>query len=157
MMKTATASSMGTDGTLKIAPEDINAKKHLFESFDNMETEISAGWLVRFAQARGQGWAPFTLAEIEAFYHRKYPRESFEFNRLVDPQEVFDNPAQAFSVMMGATGRTPAEKAIHAMVESSMLPKKKVGGGWIIKAGGKYHFTADFVMRCWNSSSGVKS
>jgi hypothetical protein len=72
------------NGVLTITPEDIKITDHLWDSFGHFETEISADWLVRFAQARGKGWTPFTYADIEAFYSKSGKLRGFGFNRLVD-------------------------------------------------------------------------
>jgi|SRR5208337_4439355 len=73
-----------TDGVLTITPADISIKKHFFDAFGKMETEVSARWLIDFAQVRGKGWEPFTEEEINAFYHQKYPQGTFWFNGLTD-------------------------------------------------------------------------
>jgi hypothetical protein len=67
-----------------IQPKDIDTSRHFWEAFSNNETDISAGWLVRFAQHRNDGWKPFTLADIEAFY-QPHGHRGFTFNRLVCP------------------------------------------------------------------------
>lgn len=65
-----------------IKPEQIDGSKNFMETiWQNMETEISANWLVRFAQQR-DSWMPFTLAELEEFYQKKWPGEKFHFNKL---------------------------------------------------------------------------
>ncbi len=112
-------------------PADINANDHLWNSFDHSETEISAGWLVRFAQARGRGWEPFTPEEIEAYYSRKF-KDGFRFNRLVDPEYIPLSLALAI-----------------ASYPDELVP---AGGGWIVLDGGKYYFTEEFVRRCHTSS-----
>lgn len=67
----------------RIRPDDIKADRHMFDAFGHNETEVSAGWIVRFCQHRGQGWAPIPLSELEAFYHTRLGRvERFHFNRL---------------------------------------------------------------------------
>lgn len=66
-----------------ISPAQINTEQHFWGAFGNMETEISASWIVFFCQERGQGWVPFTQAEIEQFYHLKGRPEDFPFNGLV--------------------------------------------------------------------------
>lgn len=63
-------------------PKDINAKAHFYDAFGHLETEISAGWIVRFCQERGKGWEPFSKAEIEAFYQSKGLHDGFLFNGL---------------------------------------------------------------------------
>jgi len=66
-----------------IEPVDIDASKHLWDAFGNMETEISAGWIVRFCQQQNS-WEPFSVEDLERFYHEKLGKvESFHFNRLV--------------------------------------------------------------------------
>ena len=44
-----------TNGVLTITPEDISLGKHFFDAFGHYESEISASWLVEFAQQRGEG------------------------------------------------------------------------------------------------------
>jgi hypothetical protein len=56
-----------TNGVLTITPEDISLGKHFFDAFGHYESEISASWLVEFAQQRGEGWKPFTHEDIEKF------------------------------------------------------------------------------------------
>ena len=68
--------------TDKIAPGDIDANKHFYDTFGDCETEVSAGWIVRLCQEHGS-WRGFTFEEIQAFYGRKWP-ERFWFNRLID-------------------------------------------------------------------------
>ena len=51
--------------------------------WQNMETEISTYWLVKFAKHRGS-WAPFEMNELLAFYRETFPDErSFHFNKLM--------------------------------------------------------------------------
>ena len=114
-----------------IKPEHIDASQHLFNAFDHSETEVSAGWIIRFLQHRGQGWAPFTDKEINAFYARKY-KHSFGFNRLVNPQMIPPSLIRAFEGY-----------------NDIPIP---AGGGWLIKGDdGKYYITVDFVARCFKS------
>lgn len=112
---------------IKVQPSDIDTSKAFFDSFDHMETEISASWVVRLCQELG-GWHPFTAEQIQEFYTRPGRRpvgESFRFNRLVDPGPTFS----------AATGRS------------------MVGGGWIVVGeDGKYRVTDDFVLRCYRSA-----
>ena len=70
------------DDKCPIRPEHIDGSKNFMGTiWQNMETEISANWLVRFAQGR-KSWRPFTVEELEEFYHRKWPNERFHFNKL---------------------------------------------------------------------------
>ncbi len=105
-------------------PEDIDASAHLWGAFAHCETEVSAGWLVRFAQERGNGWEPFTYADINAFYERGGKLKGFTLNRLAEP-------GTAFYIKRG-----------------NVLE----GGGWITKDGDTYSFTPDFIVRCHKSS-----
>ena len=61
-------------------PRDINAGRHFWNSFDNREREISAGWIVELCQRNGS-WRPFTLDELQAFYSKTH-NENFWFNGL---------------------------------------------------------------------------
>lgn len=67
--------------------------------WQNMETEISANWLVRFAQQR-DSWTPFTIEELEEFYHKKWPNESFLFNKLPLDGHIsdLDDGKKAFTI-----------------------------------------------------------
>ncbi len=122
-------------GQFPISPEDIDVSNHFFDSFEHMETEVSAWWLVRFAQHRGQGWTPFTDTEINMFYRDQgtSKQRNFRFNRLVRPEMVSPNLARAFAGFV-----------------DTKVPK---GGGWIIQSDdGLYHFTPDVIIRCFRSS-----
>jgi hypothetical protein len=111
-----------------LQPADIDASRHLFDAFDHHETEISAGWIVEFMQARGEGWVPFTYEEIDAFYGRKH-KNGFTFNRLVDPEMIPPSLARAFAGYFDE--RIPA------------------GGGWVVLGDDKrFRVTVDFVERC---------
>jgi hypothetical protein len=117
--------------TFPIQPGDIDASKCLGDSFDHMETEISATWLVRFAQARDKSWEPFSYEEISNFYSKRQ-RGNFLFNRLVDPGMLPPSPSRQFVGHL-----------------DQPVP---VGGGWIVKGNDdKYYFTDDFVRRCLES------
>lgn len=124
---------MPADGIYRIMPLDINVDykkgfKHLFNAFDNSETETSAAWLVEMAQKHGS-WRPFSREEIEAVYHEHF-EEDFRFNRLI-------RQGRGFYIMEGY---------------------RDEGGGWIVcdgdesKPGAMFHFTDDFVERCFKSS-----
>ena len=119
------------DSTYPIQPKHIDASKHLFGAFDHTETEVSAGWLVRFAQERDAGWTPFTLTDIGEYYAR-WIKTPFGFNRLVEPELVPPSLLRA--------------------LEGHRDPRVPRGGGWILKSEGKYHFTHEFVSRCHGSS-----
>ncbi len=63
-----------------IKPSDIKTTEHFWDAFGNSETEISARYLVRMAQANGS-WRDFTKSEIDEFSKHK-----FSFNKLTyDP------------------------------------------------------------------------
>lgn len=112
---------VGTDFPIK--PSDINAEEHLWNAFDNNETEVSAGYIVRLCQRKG-GWLPFSDEEIESLY-REAGHSHFSFNRLVEP-------GMAFFILRGSV---------------------PVGGGWIVKGDdGLYRVTDDFILRCFKSS-----
>lgn len=59
-----------------ITPAMIDTTTRFWSTFGNLETEISARYLVQLAQAKGD-WSDFTRAEIDAF-----AKENFHFNRL---------------------------------------------------------------------------
>jgi hypothetical protein len=114
-----------TDGVLTITPDDIKITRHLFDAFDHYETETSAQWLVEFAQARGEGWKPFTYADIDAFYGKKGYAD-FGFNKLID---------KGFIVLMKA-GSIGFEKTAFVGYTKDV-----------------YHFTEDFISRCYRSAT----
>ncbi len=69
-------------------PGHIDVNDHFWDAFDNMETEISARYLVRLAQQEGS-WRPFTREEVEKLYQDE-GHQHFSFNRLIHPQFVRD-------------------------------------------------------------------
>jgi hypothetical protein len=105
-----------------IQPKDIDASDHLWNAFDHMETETSAGYIVRMCQLRG-GWVPFTREEIEEFY-QKAGRTNYSFNRLVDP-----------GIAHGYRGS-----------------ELKGGGWVVCDEAGTYRVTHEFITRCFKSA-----
>lgn len=67
--------------TFSIQPKDIDATKHFYDAFGNMEKETSAHYIVKLCQEKG-GWKPFTAEEIEAFYQKAGLHDGFWFNGL---------------------------------------------------------------------------
>ena len=114
------------NGVLTITPDDIQIKGHMFDAFDHYETEISAQWLVRFAQARGEGWKPFTYDDIEAFYSKGGKLRDFGFNKLVD---------KGWITLMKA-GSIGFEDAAFVGYTKDV-----------------YHFTEEFIARCYRATS----
>lgn len=115
-----------------IQPEDIDGSRHFFGAFGNRETEISAGWIIRFLQERNQSWKPFKYEDINTFYSKQYT-DGFWFNRLVEAEMIPPNLARAFEGYRD----TP-------------IP---AGGGWVIMdTTGQYYLTDDFITRCYKSS-----
>ena len=109
---------------VKITPSDIDASKHLFDAFDNYETEVSARYIVRMCQEQ-ERWFAFTQEEIEEFYTRNSKSVNFSFNRLVDP-------GRAYRIRTGMY---------------------LTGGGWVILGeDGKYRVTEEFIDNCYRSS-----
>ncbi len=106
-----------------IRPADIDTSRHFFGAYGNMETEVSAGWIVRMCQQRGS-WESFTSREIEDFYRAGGQRDGFTFNQLVGPQTGF-------------------------FIAEGYVP---VGGGWIVERDGQYHLTTAFVQAAYRSS-----
>jgi len=106
-----------------IKPNDINASQHLSDAFGNLETETSAGYIIRMCQEKGS-WDPFTKEDIEEFYKRSGHSDGFWFNQLVEP-------GKSFSIVNG---------------------EYLVGGGWVVLKDRKYHLTTTFVEAAFNSS-----
>lgn len=65
-----------------VRPSDINTQVHFWDAFDHSETEISANWVVRFCQDRGDRWEPFTLDEISSWAQENGHKGRFTLNRL---------------------------------------------------------------------------
>lgn len=112
-----------------VQPNQILTTGHLWDAFDHSETEVSALWLVMFCQDRGRSWEPFTAADIQSFYDTKRAArgrhsERFLFNRLVEAGRGF-------------------------FIKEGLVP---VGGGWIVENDKQYHFTPDFITRCFSSA-----
>jgi hypothetical protein len=74
---------INSDGVMTITPYDIKITRHLFDAFGEYNAEVSAQWLVEFAQVRGEGWKPFTYDQLESFYSKNGYRH-FNFNNLVE-------------------------------------------------------------------------
>ena len=111
------------DNGIKIQPRHIARKGPLWNAFDNCETEISAGWLVDMAIARGKGWAPFTFEDIQSRYRLTWPHQNFTFNHLI-------GEFSRWGIMEGTT--------FHRL-------------DVIVKIGDIYHFTNEFINRCYKS------
>ena len=111
-----------------ILPEHIDTSRHLWDSFDHTETEISARYIIRMCQERGS-WEPFTYEEIEEFY-RQFGHKNFSFNALVEPvtERSFGGGSTTF------------------------------GGGFIKKReDGTYEITEIFKERAFKSSPAITS
>ena len=107
-----------------IRPEQIDASKHLYDAFGHTETEVSAGYIIRMLQEKGD-WLPFSQEEIEEFYRRSGHTDGFTFNALINPvtERLFD-------------GRLST-----------------VGGGFVFqRPDGKFEVTREFVERAYISS-----
>lgn len=111
-----------------ITPNHINTKNHFWDSFGHNETEISANWIVRFCQERGEGWQPFSREDIDEFYQRKYPGKRFGFNRL-----------------LGGSYK-------HMTAQSFPYGETRQTDAYILGQDGKYIITFDFVVKCYASS-----
>ena len=73
------------DADCPIKPENIDGKDvycFMGSVWQNMETEVTAYWLVKFAKQRGS-WAPFRMDELLAMYHVKHPDSRFCFNKIM--------------------------------------------------------------------------
>lgn len=84
-------------------PQEINTDRHFWNAFESSEREVSANWLVSFAQEReskdGEEWPPFTREEIEEFYERKSKGKfkHFWFNGLDnDGHIILDEDYQCY-------------------------------------------------------------
>ena len=66
---------------IPIRPEHIDVTQRFWDAFDSSERELSAWWIVKFCQERGEGWEPFTMTEIEQFY-QAHGHQRFHFNGL---------------------------------------------------------------------------
>lgn len=73
---------------LCISPSDINADKHFFGAFGNMETEASAKYIVILCQKKG-GWRPFTLKEVEDLY-QNLGYKGYWFNELLSGRYIIE-------------------------------------------------------------------
>jgi hypothetical protein len=149
-----------TDSTnFPIQPDHINTKRHFAEAFDNMETEISAHYVVKLCQELGT-WGPFTMEQIEEIYRKAGLRDGFTFNRLIEPEEVFANAAEEFGRMATHANFFPRDPFMASMSYAMSHGKPETvakGGGWIVLgADKKYRVTDDFVNRCYKSSPACK-
>jgi hypothetical protein len=108
-----------------IKPHDINAEEFLSEAFGNMESEISAGYIVRLMQGKGD-WKPFTYVELNEFYKRTCNTKGYvgrySFNHLIDDFWVVS-------------------------VNGNYFDRLDV----IVKDGDNYFVTDQFILRCYMS------
>ena len=77
-----------------IKPSDIYAAEYMQDSFNNLETDISAGYIVSLLQEKGD-WVPFTYGEINAHYQKTCSSKNpgnFLFNHLLGEFRVFRGP-----------------------------------------------------------------
>ncbi len=94
-----------------VRPSDIDASKHLFDAFENMETEISAGHIIRLMQQKGD-WEPFTYGELNSFYQKSCGAGhvgSFTFNHLLGSFRVFRR-GESYSERLDVVVREGDEK-----------------------------------------------
>ncbi|OHA17843.1 MAG: hypothetical protein A3H57_02275 [Candidatus Taylorbacteria bacterium RIFCSPLOWO2_02_FULL_43_11] len=153
------AKNIIVNNQFNIQPSDINIGpdfEHFFDAFGNMETEVSAYYVVRLCQKKG-GWFPFSQAEIEEVYQASGHQDGFIFNRLVDPQAVLAKPAEELEKMATHATRCRGMNPIVASISYAMSHGRpetiKLGGGWIVRdTEGRYHVTDEFVVRCFQSS-----
>jgi hypothetical protein len=116
-----------------IRPHHI-ADGQFWSAFDNVETEASALWIVRFAKMQG-AWLPFTEAEIEHM-----DRECTKI---------------AKGVIKAVTDLDPVSEEVEAGWYSvNRLPDQ----GYIVKGGdGKYRVTHEFICRCFEAAPRFKA
>lgn len=126
-------------------PKDINFENHFFNAFENNETEVSAWWLCKMAQERG-GWFPFTRADIEAVYGRKF-QHGFYFNHLVERGTGFGMPGERYLMGGGWIVRILSDRGVGA---ANSLQYE------VAEAQAQYFFTEEFIMRCYLSSNNKK-
>lgn len=110
------------DEDFPIKPADIDTSHGLMDSFGNVETEVSASYIVRMMQERGD-WTPFTHEEIEAFYSRSGRNRGFTFNHLM------------------------GEFAVHRAGGTYYDSLNVV----VVANEGNLYVTDDFVVRCYRS------
>ena len=59
-------------------PADIELpNNHLYGTYRNYESEVSAKWIIKFCQDAGD-WVSFTQSEID-----KFSKQKFRFNNLI--------------------------------------------------------------------------
>ena len=81
-----------------VQPKDINTDAHFFEAFDNMETEISARYIVKLMQDKGE-WTSFTEQEIGEFYKKiSGYTDGFTFNNLINGEWVLRNEDETLEI-----------------------------------------------------------
>lgn len=152
-----------------IRPSDIDTNRHLFDTFGNMETEVSAGWLIRFLTDTGDIWRPFTFTELQAYYaERRAPRifedAKREYDKAVarrvafpdiyvhvppEPRPVFPSEVEAFHFNRLAESQwNETERRMEPTKEYLLLVEKD--GTWT------YEVTDKFIRRCFASSGKIE-
>lgn len=61
---------------------------HLYGTYGNYESEVSARWIIKFCQDAGD-WISFTQAEID-----KFSKHDFWFNNLIEDSYIEKNGDQ---------------------------------------------------------------
>ncbi len=88
-------------------PEEMVSDKHYFNVFGNNETEISAGYIVRYCQKVGN-WDPFTYEEINELYSRA---DGFTFNLLIEGGWIIKED-DLYYVTFGFLSRIPRKEKV---------------------------------------------
>lgn len=115
-------------------PEDLQTTEHYWDTFGNSETEVSARWIVRFCQARGKGWEPFTYDEINDFYQRerKNTNDRFTFNQLVEGTHNHVSARSTPPEGKVCIRTLPGFGYIHVCENDVMIVKDKVDGKYVV-------------------------
>ncbi len=116
----------------RLTPDDFRTDDHYWDAFGNNETEISARWVIRFLQDRGEGWVPFTFDEINAYYLAKLDpgARDFTFNRLIEgthnhmTAQTFPRGEQRpnqHSIAMEGDTFTVTDEFLYKLVSANLL------------------------------------
>lgn len=121
-----------------VKPSDINAAEHMWEAFGNTETDVSAGYIVRLMQEKGD-WVPFTYGELNAFYQKTCKPsgggyiENYIFNHLIGPFEQY-NARELWTEHLDV-----------------VVPEREHTGRY--EDGDVFRVTDEFVFRCYRSAA----
>jgi hypothetical protein len=112
------------DAEYPIRPCHINTQTHFWGAFGNCETEISANWIVRLCQKRGD-WGPFPFSELEALYNER-GHTGITLNNLSDAELAMSGKDSETGRVLPETILAPTHRFVSGCFKAA--PATEQGG-----------------------------